>query len=314
MFDLAHPVFGFKQPDIIFVQDFLLSEVVGGAELSTDALQKTSPVPFVVIKSQDLRHDQLEKYKDKHWIFGNFAGIHPQVINYAITNLKYSILEYDYKFCQLRSPEKHLFLTGKVCDCSEQKIGKLVSSFYYGASSLWWMSEKQKEKYLTYFPFLSKKENTVLSSIFSRKTLELIQSLRNKASESSTQRKGWIVLKSDSWVKGFDVAVKWCKDNGKDYEIVCGLPYEEMLTKLSQSEGLVYLPTGGDTCPRLVIEAKLLGCKLELNDNVEHAKEPWFNTDDVEKISNYLFSCTDVFWTAIKKHGSFSSISIESKK
>lgn len=59
--------------------------------------------------------------------------------------MKYSVLEYDYKFCKYRSPEKHKFATGTDCDCHEQLNGKLISAFYHGAKSLWWMSEDQKE-------------------------------------------------------------------------------------------------------------------------------------------------------------------------
>ena len=91
-------------------------------------------------------------------------------------------------------------------------------------------------------------------------------------------RKGWLVLGSNSWVKGAGTAEQYCKDNGLDYEVVWNLPYQELLRKLSQAEGFVYLPSGWDTCPRMVIEAKLLGCQLIINDNVQHAREDWFTS------------------------------------
>ena len=93
-------------------------------------------------------------------------------------------------------------------------------------------------------------------------------------------REGWIVLGSASWIKGAEQAEKWCKDNDKKYEVLWGLPYTETLEKLAKAEGFVYLPQGMDTCPRMVIEAKLLGCKLHLNDYVQHKDEIWFNTED----------------------------------
>jgi glycosyltransferase involved in cell wall biosynthesis len=72
-----------------------------------------------------------------------------------------------------------------------------------------------------------------------------------------------------------------------------------MLSKLAHAEGFVYLPKGYDTCPRMVIEAKLLGCKLHLNENVQHKDEEWFSTDDVEEIEEYLYSATSLFWNGI---------------
>jgi glycosyltransferase involved in cell wall biosynthesis len=160
------------------------------------------------------------------------------------------------------------------------------------------MSEKQKEKYHTLFPFLAEKDNIVLSSVFSRKTLGTLKLLRESVRDED--RKGWLVLGSQSWVKGFEAAKKWCEDNKKDYEVVWDVPYEKLLPKMASAEGFVYLPAGADTCPRMVIEAKLLGCKTILNDYVQHKDEEWFSTENLEEIHEYLYTAPDLFWKAIR--------------
>jgi len=286
---------------VIFVADLFAEHYTGGAELTTEALIEECPLSYVKILSRDLNIDLLKQGANKFWVFGNFSQMNPELIPTIIGNLKYSILEYDYKYCRYRSPEKHESATGKPCDCQDQINGKLISAFYYGSRGLWWMSEAQKLWYLKMFPFLSEKDNVVLSSVFSKHTLGSIKLLRKHVESSSLKRKGWIVLGSDSWVKGADLAKQWCEENNKDHEIVWNVKYEEMLTKLSQSEGFVYLPKGKDTCPRMVIEAKLLGCKLHLNDNVQHNNEEWFSTDNVESIHEYLFTAPMIFWNGIKK-------------
>ena len=43
----------------------------------------------------------------------------------------------------------------------------------------------------------------------------------------------------------------------------------------------------------MIIEAKLLGCKLILNDNVQHKEESWFETR--ESIYSYMRERTSVF-------------------
>ena len=186
------------------------------------------------------------------------------------------------------------------CDCQNQINGKLISAFYYGAKALWWMSEAQKDRYHRMFPFLSEKDNVVLSSVFSKKTLGTIRWLRDSVAKDSVTRSKWIVLGSDSWVKGAQVAEKWCIDNKKEFEVVWGLKYEQLLEKLATAKGFVYLPAGADTCPRMVIEAKLLGCELKLNDFVQHHKEEWFDTDDLDSIHEYLYSAPTLFWNSIK--------------
>jgi len=287
-----------SQADIIFVADLFEEDYAGGAEMTSEAIIQESPFRVQKLHSRDVSLGALSQGRDKFWIFGNFSQMNPELIPSIVGNIKYSILEFDYKYCRFRSPEKHQSSSNFPCDCHDQMNGKLISAFYYGSRAMWWMSEKQKEKYLTLFPFLSEKDNIVLSSVFSKQTLGTLQVLRKSVQE--TDRKGWIVLGSQSWVKGFESAKKWCEDNDKPYEVVWNLPYEQLLAKLASAEGFVYLPAGADTCPRMVIEAKLLGCKLQLNEDVQHKNEEWFATDDVQSIHDYLFTAPSLFWKAIK--------------
>ena len=282
----------------VFVSDLFSDDYPGGAELTSQALIDACPMEIETIKSKDVNLESLEAGHDKYWIFGNFAAMNHELIPTIVANMEYSVLEYDYKFCRYRSVEKHLEAEKKECDCSQQMHGKMVSAFYQGARSLWWMSEKQMDLYHEKFPFLADKDNVVLSSVFDDKFFLSIKDLRQK--QEGKERKGWVVLGSNSWIKGAQDAEEWCKKNNKEYEVVWGLPYEEVLQKLSEAEGFVYLPKGGDTCPRMVIEAKLLGCKLELNKDVQHAKEIWFDTDDLFDTEAYLYAARSRFWTAIR--------------
>jgi glycosyltransferase involved in cell wall biosynthesis len=304
MFDFNENVFGDNtippNSKVIFVADMFASEYQGGAELTTQALIDSCPLSTHKIKSKDVTLELLQKGADKFWIFGNFSELNPQLIPSIVANIRYSILEYDYKYCKARSPEKHLEIAKVPCDCQNQMTGKIISAFFYSAMHIWWMSEKQKERYMTMFPFLAEKDNTILSSVFDVKTLSTIKTLCKNAPKPDS-RKGWLVLGSNSWIKGADAAKKWCEDNKKEYEVVWNVPYEQLLEKLAKAEGFVYLPVGGDTCPRMVIEAKLLGCKLQINDNVQHRDEEWFATDDTQITEDYLLSATKTFWSGIKK-------------
>jgi len=284
--------------DIIFVADMFLEDYPGGAELTTAALINSSEFNVFKIHSKEVTMDILEAGVEKFWIFGNFAALNLELIPAIVANLRYSILEYDYKYCRYRSPVKHMEAEKKPCNCQNEMGGKIVSAFYYGSKSIWWMSEKQQARYFDMFPFLSEINNTILSSVFDDKFFLNIKTLRHKHAEA--ERSGWIVLGSPSWIKGAADATKWCKDNGKEHEVVWGLPYDKLLEKLATAEGFVYLPLGGDTCPRMVIEAKLLGCELHINENVEHKDEIWFNTEDPFDTEAYLYAARDRFWSGIK--------------
>lgn len=312
--DFSSNVFSSKKqmkiPDackIVWVADMFVEDYVGGAELTSEALIESSPFEVFKLHSKDVTMEILEEAHEKYWIFSNFSGVDKNLIPSIVANMKYSIVEYDYKYCRYRSPEKHKVAENTDCDCQNEIHGKMISTLFCQARSLWWMSEKQMDKYHTIFPFLSDKNNTVLSSVFSPKTLAEIKLLREGS--KGKERKGWIVLGSTSWVKGSKVAQNYCDEHNLDYEVVWNLPYQDLLKKLSAAKGFVYLPQGGDTCPRMVIEAKLLGCELILNDDVQHKDEDWFNgvdlpsddgEDEITKIEQYLYACREWFWNGIR--------------
>ena len=285
---------------IVFVSDVYAEDSISDAEMTMQALINSCPLEFIKLKSNQVNLDVLKQGHRCHWIFGNFVELDSNLIPTIVANMKYSIIENDYKYCKFRSPEKHQNITETPCDCNNQINGKIISAFFQGSQSLWWMSEAQKEKYLQLFPFLNGKDNFVLSSVFDKSALGAIKLLREQSSVSQNKKKGWIVIGSDSWIKGTDAAKKWCEDNGKDYEITQNISYDVMLNKLMNAEGLVYLPAGDDACSRVVIEAKLLGCELHLNDHVQHSTEDWFN-EPIEDIHDYLFTASGLFWTSIKK-------------
>ena len=290
--------------DIVFVSDMFVEDYRGGAELTSEALISSSPFNICKIHSRDLNMQLLEEGHEKHWIFGNYANMNHELIPSIVGNLNYSILEYDYKYCKWRSPEKHHASEETPCDCHNNIQGKMISAFMYGANDLWWMSEKQMERYHTIFPFLEEKNNVVLSSVFDEQFWLTLKILREKY--ENVERKGWIVLGAASWIKGAEQAKQWCEEQNHDYEVLWDVAYETVLEKLAQAEGFVYLPRGGDTCPRMVIEAKLLGCQLHLNDYVEHTNEIWFDTDDMFDTEAYLYAARERFWNGIKHSMSWS--------
>jgi hypothetical protein len=76
------------------------------------------------------------------------------------------------------------------------------------------------------------------------------------------------------------------------------MPYPEFLKKLSTFKGLVFLPAGDDTCPRITVEAKLMGLELITNNHVLHANEEWFNKS-IPEIEEYLLDGPSRFWSVV---------------
>ncbi len=280
---------------IIFVQDFFLSDLVGGAELSMDALHRASPVPFAVVRSNQLTRELIETHRDSHWVFGNFAHMNPALIAlFSSSVFSYSVFEHDYKFCRWRSVERHLTEGGEECHCESEPWGKLIEAFYLNAKQVWFCSQRHMQRYFDRFPSLKTANCEVLSAVFGEdffhKIVPLVQSL------PSRKKTGWLTLDSDSWIKGTDDAKRWLEDNGKSYSLIKGLSPDQVLEKMADAEGFVCLPRGADVSNRMVTEAKLLGCQVVSNENVQHVGEEWLEHPDVNFTLQWLYNRRSVFW------------------
>ena len=275
----------------VFVSDMFVENYRGGAELTTAAIMYAAKKDSQIAKvhSGSLTEDMVTQNPDAHYIVCNFAGLDEKVKLYMCKNADYSIVEYDYKFCEYRSMEKHFVATGSECDCVQQITGKINSAFYGYAKKVWFMSAAQRTIFLKQIPVLKEKNTEVLSSIFSDGDMQFMDSIKDNEKDDK-----YLILGSNSWIKGTEDCVEYAKDNELAYEIVSGLPYHELLIKMSTSKGLIFRPLGSDTCPRIVIEAKLLGCDVILNEYVQHKDEEWFQSQ--EKAFDYLRTRSDIFW------------------
>tara|TARA_R110000824_G_scaffold84170_3_gene210116 strand:- start:7214 stop:9295 length:2082 start_codon:yes stop_codon:yes gene_type:complete len=283
--------------DYVFVNDVFANEYIGGAELSLQTLIDSCEAPSIQIKSSQVDERVVEVYKDKVWVFANFTQTTVEIFNKIIdSGIRYYISESDYKYCEHRLPQLcKVFAGGDDCDCgATNPTAKLYEKFYNSAQTLFFRSHAQMKDHKKALN-LTNPNIKVLSALFPEDFFKKIESLRNAPKD-----KKWIVSNSPSWVKGATDAEKWCKENEKEYAKIHGISHDEMLTLLASSEGLCFLPKGSDTCPRLVIEAKLLGCKLQLNDNVLHAKEKWFDTEDIEEIEKHLREQPKKFWDVVQ--------------
>ncbi len=277
---------------IIFVADVYKKDYVGGAELTSDAILQECPCSYKTFYSSDLTKKEIEKYKDCFWIFGNIASVEKNLLLHIAKNINYCVLEYDYKYCKYRSPQKHVFFEQE-CDCHNQNDGKIISIFFAEAKSLWFMSEGQKKHYEDMFPFLSRSNSYVLSSVFDSDTLKYMKGLKTNKNNK------WLIIHSNSWIKGTEKALKYADDHNLKYFLASNLSYKNMLETMASHKGLIFLPNGMDTCPRTTIEAKLLDCELIINENVQHATEKWFISK--ESTFRYLENRTRFFWNKVKR-------------
>jgi hypothetical protein len=282
---------------MVFVEDQSSSELLGGAELSTEALLTKAPLNVFKLHSSSLTLDLLEENRDKHWIIGNFALAPPESIYYLTEQCKrYSVIEYDFKFCSWRTLSLHMHMTNSPCNCASTSHGRWIEKFYNKAKHLFWMSARQRDIFENFLPSLhSHPSQHVLSSVFDTETLDLLATMRNTFRVKEPKA---AILGSGPWIKGIEQTEAWCRSREMKYVKLARKPYHEFLSDLAKYETFVFRPSDYDPCPRVVIEAKLLGLDLSLNHNVLHKDEEWFKGTPAE-IDAYLRNNADILWQKV---------------
>lgn len=286
--------------EVIVCLDYFVEDYGGGAELTTEALLKKSPFKIKKIRSADITKDFIKENKDKFWIFGNFFNLDFRFIE-TLRTLNYAVICFDCIWCQYRNMQQHKADRKQDCNCHEY-FGKKIFKFIMTAKKVFWMSEqqflKQAEKFYEFQSEFTNEKNIILSSVFDDESLELMAELRKK---KKLWRTKWGVFKSHNWQKGYANALIMCQAKRFKYIELGGMKYGELLDAMKDLKGLVYLPNGADSCPRMTIEMRLLGNEVILNDNVQHEKEAWFYKKKPEEIEEYLKYRHQIFWLSIKE-------------
>ena len=209
---------------IIVVADIFSEQFIGGAELTSHALLETGFDNYKKINSKQLTEEFIDGHAEKKWLFFNFHHVNEKNLLKIATKIKdYSVVEYDYKYCKHRLKSKHESL-GEKCECEKSTKGKLTAIFLAKSKNLFFMSSGQKHEYEKVYPILKKHKNShVLSSSFSFKNIDYMLSL------DTTKNDEYIILNSDSWVKGTKDCVEYAKNNNLKYRLVSGLSHEQLL-------------------------------------------------------------------------------------
>ena len=288
--------------EVIFVQDFFAKELVGGAELTSDAIIKACPKKLFELHAHSITESMIVKNKDKIWVFGNQTMTPPYLLQKFIDlKVRYYFFEYDFKPCVMRSTKKHELQAG-ACGCEETPYGRFMANWMTQARILFWCSDGQMEKFYGLYPYLrGTVKNSTQSSTFYPETILNIRKVRERKEHGELEvQDRWAILDSDSWIKGTEDAVKYCKEHNMNYVLLKGLSNEQFLEELAKSKGLVFFPRDMDVGSRITTETKLLGGTPIVNEQVLHATEAWFNKS-IPEIEAYLLDGPSRFWREIEK-------------
>jgi hypothetical protein len=112
-------------------------------------------------------------------------------------------------------------------------------------------------------------------------------------------RSGTSVFASPHRIKGFRAALRYCEARGIAPDGIRGLSPEQVLQHFAEHERFVYLPIGPEWAGRMVVEARVLGCEVVVNDNVGVAGEAFWGGDRTAAL-DFLAGGPRRFWTLVE--------------
>ena len=259
----------------VFVADFFKQDIPGGGEIVNHeiicALQEKGE-EVKSIHSHNLTLEVLERLSGADFIVGNFLNM-SESTRRALAREKYIIYEHDHKYLKTRDPS---------CFKDFQAPADQIINvdFYRNARAVICQSRLHTD---------TATRNLRLNNIknasgnpWSAADLDLLKKM-------GTRDKKFVcaIMDSTNEIKNTSGAIRFCKEKGLEYKLIPPSNYEDFIEQLSECEFFVFLPTTQETLSRVVIEARMLGCKVITNDLIGATSEPWFKlggSDLIESI------------------------------
>tara|TARA_R100000805_G_C3626275_1_gene137407 strand:+ start:10740 stop:11582 length:843 start_codon:yes stop_codon:yes gene_type:complete len=271
-----------------FISDFFSSQLTGGAELNDEVLITYLSRKFDLIKiaSQNCTIQKLQELD--YIIISNFIGLDSNNRDFIINNKPYLIYEHDHKYVSTRDPSK--FKDFKI---PEQNLINL--SFYKSAKKVICLSSIQ----VKILEESAKLNNCVSigTSLWHPSSLQYIKDL------DKTKNNKVAIVNSNNPIKNTPMAKQFCTSKQMDFDLISAPDSKQFLKILSQYETLVFFPGVLESLCRLVVEAKMLNCKVITKKRLLGASyEDWFHLSGdelIEKISEKVYNALLLFENTI---------------
>ena len=263
---------------IAFLADFFVEDGInGGGELNNEELIKllvNSGNDVKKYHTRGLTIDHLPS-KEVKLIVGNFIALSQEVKDYITQNFSYIIYEHDHKYLKTRDPSH--FKNYKAPE--DQIINK---EFYQNAKAVICQSKlhmRVVERNLCLDNIVS-----VSGNLWSEESLDYLEQISTSQEDKEDICS---IMYSNIPNKNVEESILYCRVNQLKSEKIMPCSHKEFLTKLNKNKTLIFFPKTLETLSRIVVEARMLNCKVITNRKIGATSEEWFKLkghDLVEKM------------------------------
>ena len=224
---------------------------------------------------------EIIRSTDAFFIVGNFIGL-DKLSKQQLQATDYIIIEHDHKYLRTRDPspwEENDYIAPP-----DQVVNK---SFYESARAVFCQSQLHSQ-------ILS--DNLMISNVVnfgcSLWSDEQMAAIKKHANKDKTKSFG--ILESTNEIKGNLQSKHICETRGFEYEMIPSCEFEELMEAMSEFETIMTMPQVIETFCRVVVEARMLGCKIATNKRNGCASEPWFAKLKGQDLINFVESQREV--------------------
>jgi len=267
---------------VVFISDYFLDEIRGGAEYCNEALIGLLESKYEVLraKSATVTPAFIETHEDSFFIVANFFQL-SESSKQRLAPVPYVLFEHDHKY--IRSNNPLLYVNFLAPEAQIQN-----KAFYQNAITTVCQSKKHSE-ILQQNLFINNLSNFG-GNIWTDAQLAVLE--KNLNQDKSIEHG---VIRSNNKNKGMPTAINFCQQNNLAFEFLEEQRFEDFIENLSQVKNLVFFPQWFESYNRLSIEAKILGCKLITNGLLGAASEPYFKQNGPELLATIRENNTTIF-------------------
>jgi len=251
---------------IVFVSDFFENQVSGGAEICDGVLirelSKTHKICKFNSSEFTVKHFNLYKSCGFSFLISNFVGLSEDVKKVISLDGEYCIIEHDHKYLKTRNPS--IFANFKA---PEQML--INVNFYRSAKKVFCQSIKHYEVLKSNLNI----DNVVNlgCSLWSKEQTDIIRNAINKEKNDKA-----FIINDQNPIKGTPKALEFCDSKQLEYDLFDKMEYSQFIEKLAKYDKFVFFPNTLETFSRIILEARMLNCKLVTNNLNGCTYEEWF--------------------------------------
>ena len=253
---------------IVYISDFFVDEIAGGAEIYDDILinlLKDDGFSVVKFKNADLTAKHIELYRNTghHFVVSNFTLMTDEVSTALVSHPGcFSIMEHDHKYVKTRNPGVYKDYTAPPQDIVNRNI-------YVNAKNIFAQSKIQAECIRKNLHI----DNVVNlgMSLWTDEQLSIIE-----ANIDTPKQPDASVLNSTNPTKNMHANIEYCKQKGIEYTLIGSRDYGEFIKQLASHKSHVFMPRVLESFNRVILEARMLDCKVITTNQNGCISEEWF--------------------------------------